>query len=136
MTHAPLWVPRVLVDAIHYAQLDEHGGSHGVRDVDALEAALARPKQKQIYASDVDLAHLAAAYAFGLAKSHPYTEGNKRVAFLVAAVFLELNGFDVDRSDEEVVDSMKALAAGKLGEEALAGWLRAAMAPLPRSPSA
>ena len=129
--HDPIWVPRVLVDAIHYAQLDEHGGSHGVRDVNALEATLARPQQKQNHAADVDVAHLAAAYAFGLATSHPYTDGNKRVAFVVAAVFLELNGFEVDRPDEEVVEVMKALAAGTLGEEALADWFRKAIVPLP-----
>ena len=131
MMHDPVWVPRVLVEAIHYAQLDEHGGLHGVRDVNALEAALARPRQKQVYGDEVDLADLAAAYAFGLSKSHPFTDGNKRVAYLVAAVFLELNGYGVNRSDEEVVTTIRALAAGSLGEDALANWFRPALVPLP-----
>jgi death-on-curing protein len=134
MVQDPIWVSRVLVDAIHYAQLDEHGGSHGTRDPDALEAALARPRQKQTYTPDVDLADLAAAYAFGLAKSHPYVDGNKRVAFVVAAIFLGLNGYEVDRGDDEVVATMQALAAGKVTEEAVAQWFRAALVPDPVAP--
>jgi death-on-curing protein len=130
MEHDPVWLPRVLVDAIHYAQLDEHGGFHGLRDANALEAALARPRQKQTCDRAIDLADLAAAYAFALAKSHPYTDGNKRVAFVVAEVFLELNGYDVDRDDAEAVLTMTALADGSLSEESLAQWFRAAMVPL------
>lgn len=131
MEHDPIWLPRVLVDAMHYAQLDEHGGSHGLRDANALEAALARPRQKQTYDPGVDLADLAAAYSFALARSHPYTDGNNRVAFVAAAVFLELNGLDVDRDDAEVITAMTALADGSLGEDALAQWFRDAMVPLP-----
>lgn len=129
MPQEPRWIPRVLVDAIHYAQLDEHGGLHGIRDSNALEAALARPRQKQSYSPDVDLADLAAAYAFGLAKSHPYVDGNKRLSFLVAAVFLDLNGYDVDRTNDDVVATMKALAAGSISEVKLAAWFRAALVP-------
>jgi death-on-curing protein len=121
----------VLVDAMHYAQLDEHGGSHGLRDANALEAALARPRQKQTYDPGVDLADLAAAYSFALARSHPYTDGNKRIAFVAAAVFLELNGYDVDRDDAEVIAAMTALADGSFGEVALAQWFREAMVPFP-----
>jgi death-on-curing protein len=131
MEHEPVWLPRVLVDAMHYAQLDEHGGSHGLRDANALEAALARPRQKHTYDPAVDLADLAAAYAFALARSHPYTDGNKRVAFVVGAVFLELNGYQVDRDDADVVRTMMALAGGSLSEESLAQWFRAAMVPPP-----
>jgi death-on-curing protein len=127
MEHEPVWLPRVLIDAMHYAQLDEHGGSHGLRDANALEAALARPRQKHAYDATVDLADLAAAYAFGLARSHPYVDGNKRIAFLAAAVFLDLNGYEIRRDDADVVASMIALADGSLGEEALAAWLRDAM---------
>ena len=134
MEHDPTWLSRVLVDAMHYAQLDEHGGSHGLRDANALEAALARPRQKQTYDPGVDLADLAdlaAAYSFALARSHPYADGNKRIAFLAASVFLELNGYDVDRDDAEVIAVMTALADGSFGEEPLAQWFRDAMVPLP-----
>jgi death on curing protein len=129
MEHHPVWIPRVLVDAIHYAQLDEHGGSYGLRDANALEAALARPRQKLAYDPNVDLAALAGAYSFALARSHPYTDGNERVAFVAAEVFLELNGCDVDREDAEVVTAMIALAGSSLSEKSLARWFRDAMVP-------
>ena len=115
---------------MHFAQLDEHGGLHGTRDINALESALARPRQKHAYARDADLADLAAAYAFGLARGHAYADGNKRIAFIVAEVFLELNGFDVERTDAEVVETMVRVAEGKLTEEALARWFREALTPL------
>ena len=130
MEQDPIWLSRVLVDAMHYAQLDEHGGSHGLRDANALEAALAHPRQKRTYDPGVDLANLAAACSFALARSHPYTDGNKRIAFVAAAVFLELNGYDVDRDDAEVIMAMTALADGSLGEESLAQWFRDALVAL------
>ena len=129
MEHQPVWMSRVLVDAMHYAQLDEYGGSYGLRDASALEAALARPRQKRAYDPDVDLAVLAAAYSFALARSHPYIDGNKRLGLVAAEVFLELNGYDVDREDAEVVTAMTALAGGSLGEKTLARWFRDAMVP-------
>jgi len=85
-----------MLDAIHQAQLREHGGTSGVRDEGLLESALARPRHKFAYAKRADVATLAAAYAFGLAKNHGYVDGNKRVAFVAAYVFLGLNGYDLD----------------------------------------
>lgn len=118
-------MPRVVVDATHLDQLREHGGMPGVRDENGLEAALARPRQKWNYEPDSDLATLGAAYAFGLARAHPFNDGNKRTAFLTAMVFLGLNGKDLDATEAEVVQVVTALAAGTLGEADLASWLRA-----------
>ena len=118
----PSWVPRLVVDAVHLDQLREHGGLPGVRDENALEAALARPRQK--WAPATDLAALAAAYAFGLANAHPFNDGNKRIAFLTAVVFLGLNGKDLDAAETDVVQVMIALAGGSLKELQLAAWLR------------
>lgn len=120
----PRWVPRLVVDAVHVDQLREHGGLPGLRDENALEAALARPRQKWHYDSEVDLATLAAAYAFGLSSAHPFNDGNKRIAFLTAVVFLDLNGKDLAAGEAEVVQVMTALAAGTLNEAELATWFR------------
>lgn len=118
------WVPRLVVDATHLDQLREHGGFPGIRDENALEAARARPQQKAHYEPDSDLATLAAAYAFGLAKAHPFNDGNKRTSFLTAMIFLGLNGKELDATEEEVVQAMTALAAGSLTEAAFATWIR------------
>ena len=120
----PRWVPRLVVDAAHLDQLREHGGLPGVRDEHGLEAALARPRQKWHYESDSDLATLAAAYAFGLARAHAFNDGNKRTSFLAAVIFLGLNGKDLDATEAEVVQAMTALAAGSLSEPDLAKWIR------------
>ena len=104
-----------------------HGGLPGLRDADALESALARPRQAWIYAEQTDIASLAAAYAFGIARSHPFNDGNKRIAFVVAAVFAELNGLRLDAPESEVVDMMLKLASGTIDEDALAEWLRASL---------
>ena len=120
----PRWVPRLVVDSAHLDQLRAHGGLPGVRDENGLEAALARPQQKWHYEPDSDLATLAAAYAFGLAKAHAFNDGNKRTAFLTAMIFLGLNGKDIDATEAEVVQAMTALAAGSLSEAAMATWIR------------
>lgn len=120
----PRWVPRLVLDAAHLDQLREHGGLPGIRDENALEAALARARQKHHYEPDSDLATLAAAYAFGLARAHPFSDGNKRAAFLAMMLLLGLNGKDLDATEAEVVQVMIALAAGSLGEDAMATWLR------------
>ncbi len=120
----PRWVPRLVLDAVHLDQLREHGGLPGMRDENALEAALARPKQKWFYEEDVDLSTLAAAYGFGIASNHPYLDGNKRVAFLAAATFLGLNDFEIEATEPEVVKVMLALASGQLTEQQLAVWIR------------
>ncbi len=120
----PRWVPRLVVDSVHVDQLREHGGLPGVRDENALEAALARPRQKWNYEPESDLSVLAAAYAFGVAKAHPFTDGNKRTAFLTMVILLGLNGKDLNASESEVVQVMVALAEGSLKEPGLAIWIR------------
>jgi death-on-curing protein len=119
-----VWVHRVVVDAVHLDQLREHGGLQGIRDENALESALARPRNKWAYDGITDTAVLAAAYGYGLATNHPYRDGNKRVAFLIMVVFLGLNGWDFDAPEPEVVSKMLAVAAGQCQEPELAEWLR------------
>ena len=120
----PRWLSRVVVDAIHTDQLREHGGLPGIRGENVLESALARPQQKWHYAAQTDVSTLAAAYAFGLVKNHPYRDGNKRIGFLAVVTFLGLNGYDLDVADADVVADILALAEGQLSEEALADWIR------------
>jgi death-on-curing protein len=119
----PRWVARLVVDAIHLDQIREHGGLAGVRDVNALESALARPRQKWHY-EQADVPTLAAAYGFGLCPNHPYRDGNKRVAFVVMVVFLELNGLQFEADEADVVTTVLALADGGLTEGELAEWIR------------
>lgn len=124
---APRWLTRRVVDVLHDAQIREHGGASGLRDEDLLESALARPQQKWAYAAKPDLATFAAAYAFGLARNHPYVDGNKRVAFIAAYVFLGLNGQDLDAEEADVVATMEGVAAGTIREAALIRWFHAHM---------
>jgi len=121
----PAWLSRVAVDAIHTDQIREHGGLPGLRDENALESALARPRQKWHYADDADLATLAAAYGFGLVKSHAYRDGNKRLGFLAIATFLGINGCELQATDAEVVAEIVTLADGRVSEARLADWIRA-----------
>jgi death-on-curing protein len=127
----PIWVDAVIVDAVHTNQLHEHGGLQGTRDATALAAALARPQQKYISDPGTDIAQLAAAYAFGIAMSHPYSDGNKRMAFLVAAIFLQLNGYDLERTDDDVVETMRAVADKRMTEIELVSWIRGGLTTLP-----
>ncbi len=120
----PRWLSRLVVDAIHHDQLREHGGLPGVRDENVLESALARPQQRWHYADDADLPALAAAYAFGLVKNHPYRDGNKRIGFLAMVTFLGLNGHAFDADDEDVVRTFVSLASGTISEDDLAQWIR------------
>ena len=124
----PRWVTRAQLDAIHQAQLSEHGGSAGVRDEGLLDSALNRARNKVAY-GETDLGVLAAAYAFGLAKNHGFIDGNKRTAFQAMYVFLGLNGRDLSVGEPEVVDVMNRLASGKLTEAAFATWVEAHLAP-------
>lgn len=121
---------RQMLEAIHQAQLREHGGKPGVRDDGLLESALARAPHKYAYAKKSDWATLAAAYAFGLAKNHGFVDGNKRVAFVAAYVFLGLNGYDVDATEPDVAATMEGVAAGRVGEAALVKWFRQRVQPI------
>ena len=120
----PVWVDRIVVDTVHLDQLREHGGFHGIRDESILESALARARNKWAYEAGLDLSTLAAAYGYGLATSHPYRDGNKRIAFLAMVIFLGLNGWDFDAPEDEVVSTMLAVAAGQRSESDLAEWVR------------
>lgn len=113
-----------MVEAIHAGQLGEHGGLPGFRDEGLLESALARPRHKSAYTHRPDLATLAATYAFGLAKNHPFVDGNKRTAFMAAYVFLGLNGHDLEVTEPDVVITMEGVAAGLITEVGLADWFR------------
>ena len=120
----PRWVDRLVVEAVQFDLIREHGGMPGLRDEHALEAALARPLQRRAYHAAADLAELAAAYGHGLATGHPFHDGNKRIAFVTMAVFLELNGAKFEADEADVVTVMLALAAGEMSEEQLAAWAR------------
>lgn len=130
MTPEPVWLTRLLVDAMHHDQLLEHGGLPGLRDEDLLESALASPRQRFAYDSSADLAALASAYGRSLARNHPYNDGHKRVAFLAMYTFLALNGVELDAAQPEVVTVMRDLAAGRLSQDELAAWLRDHLIPL------
>jgi death-on-curing protein len=121
----PLWIERLVVDAIHLDQLREHGGLPGLRDENTLEAALARPRNHRLYQPKADIATLAAAYGWGLVTSHPYRDGNKRVGFVTMATFVALNGYELEAPEEEVVQIMLAVAARRCTEPGLAAWVRA-----------
>ena len=126
----PIWLDRVVVDAIHFDQLQQHGGIAGVSDENLLESALARSRTKWAHDPGADLALLAAAYGFGLTTSHPYVDGNKRVGFMAMYSFLGLNGWEIEAPQPEVVGVMFSLAAGQTSEEELAEWIGAHLVPL------
>lgn len=120
-----VWLEKALVLAVHDRQVAEHGGSAGIRDEGLLESALARPQQLHACGDPApDLADLAAALAHGLARNHPFVDGNKRTAHVAYRTFLELNGAELAATDEEKYVAMLALAEGKLAERDFAAWLR------------
>jgi len=119
----PRWLPKHLILDIHNRQLAEHGGGVGVRDEGLLESALARPQNLFAY-GESDPAALAGAYAFGIAKNHPFVDGNKRTAFVACELFLAANGYDLVASDEDCLAMMLSLAASEIDEGEFAAWLR------------
>jgi death-on-curing protein len=119
----PAWLTVAEANAIHARQLAEHGGGSGVRDAGLLESALARPINRWTYGDD-DPATLAAAYAYGVARNHPFVDGNKRTAWVLARLFLVLNGYRLVFAADDAIRTMLALAAGDLAEEELADWFR------------
>jgi death-on-curing protein len=119
----PVWLDASLAAAIHDRQLAEHGGPVGVRDEGALESALTRPQNKWEYGED-DLCALAAAYGFGIARDHPFTDGNKRTAWVLARSFLALNAVELKFAPHDALRTVQALAAGEMSEAELADWFR------------
>ncbi len=123
-----IWVALEVAQAAHLEQLAEHGGAAGVRDTRLLESAMARPQNLVAY-GEPDAAELAAAYAFGIARNHPFADGNKRTAAVVSETFLMLNGYALTATDAELVVAFLALAAGELSEAEMADWFRTHLAP-------
>jgi death-on-curing protein len=123
MSEGWIWIASETALAAHAEQLAEHGGAEGVRDPGALESAMARARNQASY-GEADAATLAAAYAYGIARNHPFTDGNKRTAAVVSETFLALNGYSLNANDAELVVAFVALAAGDLTEDELADWFR------------
>ena len=123
----PQWLDRRDALAIHDRQLAEHGGIAGLRDPGMLESALARPVNRWNYGED-DPAELAAAYAFGVARNHPFADGNKRTSWVLARLFLALNGHQLLFESADAIAAMLALAAGELSEAEMADWFRQRLA--------
>jgi len=121
----PAWVALEAVLLLHEESIAEHGGLAGVRDLGLLESALARPQNLFAYEGVSDIARLAAAYAAGIARNHPFADGNKRAAFLALGLFVAINGWRLVADKAEATIVMLDLAAGELEEEALAEWIRA-----------
>jgi len=119
----PEWVTMQVVLAIHDEQLSIHGGSSGLRDVALLESALGRPQNKWAY-EESELPELAAAYAYGIARNHPFVDGNKRTSLLAMYTFLGLNGVDFIVPESDAAAMILSLAAGEVSEESLARWIR------------
>jgi len=120
----PVWLDRALVIYLHTSLVREHGGQQGTRDQNLLESALERPRKKWEYDDTVDLAGLAAAYGFGLARNHAFFDGNKRIALMAMYVFLAINGRELEAPETEVVNVMTGTADGTINEEILAAWVR------------
>lgn len=119
------WVRADLVYAVHETQLARHGGLDGIRDINAVESALARPEQLNVYGDPKpDAADLAAAYAYGLARNHGFSDGNKRTAWVIARVFLADNGINLQFSAIDAIHTMQSVASGSLEEKPLADWFR------------
>ena len=118
----PVWLLEQTVLAVHGMVLSEHGGEAGIRDQGLLSSALNRPHDKLAYAPESTLFDIAAAYSFGIAKNHPFIDGNKRVAFVCGALFLELNGCELQATEADAALIFDRLAAGKLRESELSAW--------------
>ncbi len=119
----PIWLTRQIIVAIHDEQLAIHGGASGLRDEGMLESALDRPKNKWSY-ENAGLEELAAAYAFAIARNHPFIDGNKRTSLLALYTFLGVNGIEFNVPEAEAATMILALAAGEVNEEGLTRWIR------------
>jgi death-on-curing protein len=118
-----VWLDQAVMLAVHDEQLAEHGGSAGVRDLGMFESAMSRPRSLAVYGQP-DAAELAAAYGFGIARNHPFVDGNKRTAFVAVELFLALNDFELKAGDVDCVLTMLAVATGEMDEVTFADWLR------------
>jgi death on curing protein len=121
-----IWINPAVIEAVHDAQLAEHGGLAGTRDAGMLASGLARAQNLALYGTP-DAADLAAAYGYGISRNHAFIDGNKRTGFVAAELFLALNGFDLNAADADCVLTMLQVAAGEITEAAFAAWLRAHM---------
>jgi len=119
----PIWIQKKEVLTAHDRQMAEHGGSVGIRDESLLESALAKPKNVFAYSDEVSFSRLAASYAFGIARNHPFVDGNKRAALIAAEGFLRYNGFRVIAEKEEKYMAYLKLAEGSLSEEEFTLWI-------------
>jgi death-on-curing protein len=124
MTPSIVWLSQAVILAIHDEQLAAHGGASGVRDMTLLESAIARPRNHAAH-GDPDLAELAAVYAMGIARNHPFIDGNKRTAYVALELFLAANGHDFTASDTDSVVMTLQMAAGELDEAGFVEWVRA-----------
>lgn len=120
----PRWLGRTAVDEAHFRQIREHGGLHGIRDENVLESALARPRQRWHYDTAATLADFASAYCFGLARNHPYADGNKRVALVAMVAFLDRNGAELIATNRAAFIMVTKVAAGQTSETELSVWVR------------
>ena len=120
----PRWIAKLALVLLHAEALAEHSGAEGIRDEAALESALARPLNRLVYGETSDISALAAAYAIGISQNHPFVDGNKRAAFIAIGLFLALNGLRLAASQVDATRIMFGVAAGRLGEEELAAWVR------------
>ena len=122
-TEPIVWLNRRAFLRLHEASLAEHGGLQGFRDEGLFDSAIVRPQQVLNYREDASLAELGAAYAYGIARNHPFADGNKRAAYIAMDTFCQLNGWEIGASEAEIFTAMLALAAGELAEEQLAAWV-------------
>lgn len=120
------WVLESVAKVVHAEQLTEHGGLSGTRDIKLLQSALSRPQNLLAY-GEPDLSALAAAYGYGIARNHPFNDGNKRTAFVVTELFLALNGYDLAADDTSCVITMLKVASGDISEEEFAVWIRSSI---------
>jgi death-on-curing protein len=121
----PCWLGRLVLDEAHFRQIREHGGSYGLRDENALESTLARPRHRWTYEPDTAISELAASFAFTLIQNHPWVDGNKRVALVALVAFLDLNGHVLNATNTEAAATSLAVAAGEMGELELVRWIEA-----------
>jgi death-on-curing protein len=124
VTRRVRWVPEAAVRAMHAELIAEHGGRDGIRDAGLLSSALSRPRNKRAYGASSSIFELAAAYGVGIARNHPFVDGNKRIALAVVYVFLEMNGYRLEAPEVDAVEAMLAIAAREWTEKELSAWLK------------